>query len=74
MLFPSNLAIYRYENGNFFCSQKQDFQNFMSKKFVITGGLGFIGSHAAIKCINSGDKCLIIDAKKTGSGKSQKHE
>ena len=29
---------------------------------LITGGLGFIGSHTVIELINSGYKCVIVDA------------
>lgn len=36
-------------------------------KILITGGAGFIGSHLAEECLNSGDEVFIIDDLSTGS-------
>jgi len=36
--------------------------NFNSKNVLITGGLGFIGSHIAIRLVNSGANVTIVDS------------
>ena len=33
----------------------------MSKKILITGGLGYIGSHTAVELINEGYQVVILD-------------
>lgn len=39
----------------------------MSKRFLITGGLGLIGSHLAMALLNSGNQVIILDNESTGS-------
>ncbi|MDR2835766.1 MAG: UDP-glucose 4-epimerase GalE [Bacteroidales bacterium] len=38
-----------------------DFSPHVSKKILITGGIGFIGSHTATELINSGYEVIIVD-------------
>ena len=40
-------------------------------KYLITGGLGFIGSHAVIQSVNEGNQCFVVDGYKIGS--DEKH-
>jgi UDP-glucose 4-epimerase len=43
-------------------------QDLKDKKILITGGLGFIGSNLAIKCVESGAKVTIMDSLEPHSG------
>ncbi|MDO8265027.1 MAG: SDR family NAD(P)-dependent oxidoreductase [Candidatus Parcubacteria bacterium] len=44
-----------------------------SKKILITGGAGFIGSHLAEKLLSQGNEVFVIDNLSTGSLKNIKH-
>ncbi|HJN62519.1 MAG TPA: SDR family NAD(P)-dependent oxidoreductase [Candidatus Parcubacteria bacterium] len=46
---------------------------YRSKKVLITGGAGFIGSHLAEKLLQSGEEVFVIDNLSTGSLKNIKH-
>lgn len=45
----------------------------MSKKILITGGAGFIGSHLAEKLLNQGEEVFVVDNLSTGSLENIKH-
>lgn len=45
----------------------------MSKKILVTGGAGFIGSHLCEKLLNSGNKVICLDNLFTGSKENIKH-
>ena len=33
----------------------------MSKKILVTGGAGFIGSHTCIELLNNGNEVVVVD-------------
>jgi len=45
----------------------------MSKKILITGGAGFIGSHLAEKLLKDGEEVFVVDNLSTGSMDNIKH-
>jgi len=45
----------------------------MSKKILITGGAGFIGSHLAEKLLEQGEEVFVVDDLSTGSRDNIKH-
>lgn len=45
----------------------------MSKKVVITGGAGFLGSHLCDRIVNNGDDCICIDNLFTGNKDNIRH-
>jgi UDP-glucose 4-epimerase len=45
----------------------------LSKKVLITGGAGFIGSHLVDACLNRGEKVTVLDDLSTGSPENLKH-
>jgi len=45
----------------------------MSRKILITGGAGFIGSHLAEKLLNQGEEVFVVDDLSTGSLDNIKH-
>lgn len=32
-----------------------------AKKILVTGGAGYVGSHALIEMLNSGYECVVVD-------------
>lgn len=47
---------------------KFNFSALKEKKVLITGGAGFLGSHLADRCLQSGAKVLVLDDLSTGRG------
>ena len=45
----------------------------MKKKYLITGGAGFIGSHLTEKLLKEGNSVTIIDDLSTGNVKNLEH-
>ena len=33
----------------------------MAKTILITGGAGYVGSHATVEMLNSGYECVVVD-------------
>ena len=42
-------------------SQKTFFNNSKMKKILVTGGLGYIGSHASVLLLNAGYELVVVD-------------
>lgn len=45
----------------------------MSRKFLVTGGAGFIGSHISTALANRGDEVVVLDNLSTGRRENLKH-
>src|SRR4051794_19645663 len=47
--------------------------SYMSKKFLITGGAGFIGSHLTERLLADGHHVVILDDLSTGAARNLEH-